>query len=173
MIRKAVYADLDGIEECYREHFAHEEAHGAYTVFKEGIYPTRKDAEKALRDDNLYVYTEDDAVLGSIIVNGMQPDEYKKIDWAVKASEEQVRVIHLLMVRPCAAGKGVGSALVNFALETAKRQSCAAVLLDTGEQNIPAASLYRKLGFETAAVSSMKVGGMISHKGHLFLEKAL
>ncbi|MDO4944698.1 MAG: GNAT family N-acetyltransferase [Ruminococcus sp.] len=120
MIRQAVITDLESIEEGYREHFLHEKKYGAYTVFREGVYPTRKDAEKALRNNALYVFEENGAVLGSIILDGYQPDEYRKIAWASQVADEEVTVIHLLMVRPCAAGKGVGSALVNFAAETAK-----------------------------------------------------
>lgn len=173
MIREAVIADLDSIEEMYHEHFFHEKEYGAYTVFREGIYPTRADAEKALRNQSLYVYVENDVVLGSIIINGQQPEEYKKIYWKSQASDEKVKVIHLLMVRPCMAGKGIGTALIDFAVNIAKQQSCIAVRLDTGEQNIPAVALYKKLGFQLAAASSMKVGGMISHNRHLFFEKIL
>lgn len=173
MIRQAVMADLDSIEEGYREHFLHEKTHGAYTVFRENVYPTRRDAEKAVQNQTLYVYEENGSVLGSIILDGQQPEEYKKIAWPSQAPSESVNVIHLLIVRPSAAGKGVGSALINHALETAKQRSCTAVRLDTGEQNIPAASLYKKLGFQLAAAASMKVGGAISHDRHLFFEKAL
>lgn len=173
MIRKAIMADLDDIEAGFHEHFAHEKTHVAYTIFQEGVYPTRRDAERALREGTLYVYEEDGAVLGSIILDARQPEEYQNIDWPSGAAAEQVRVIHLLMVRPCAAGKGVGSALVGYAEDEARRRSCVAVRLDTGAQNTPAASLYKKLGFQLVKTSSMKVGGTIAHSGHLFFEKAL
>lgn len=173
MVRPASVTDLNSIEKAYQEHFAYERQYGAYTVFREGVYPTRKDAEKALLNDALFVYEENGIVMGSIIFNGFQPEEYKKIDWPSHAADAKVKVVHLLMVRPCAAGKGIGSALLNFVSEMAKRQACTAVRLDTGSQNIPAASLYKKLGFQLAATSSMKVGGVISHEGHLFFEKRI
>ena len=53
--RQAIVADLDVIERGYIDHFAHEKKYGAYTVFREGIYPTRKDAETALQNNALYV----------------------------------------------------------------------------------------------------------------------
>ncbi len=56
-----------------------------------------------------------------------------------------MKVIHLLLVGPCAAGKGIGCALVNHALEAAKQLACKVVRLDTGEQNIPAVSLYKRI----------------------------
>lgn len=173
MIRPAEITDLNSIAEIYQEHFAHEKQYGAYTVFREGIYPTRKDAEKALQNHALFVYEEDGIVMGSVICDSFQPVEYQEIDWPSHAADGQVKVIHLLMVRPGAAGKGIGSALIRFVSEMAKQQSCMAIRLDTGAQNTPAASLYQKLGFQLAATSSMKVGGMISHEGHLFFEKQI
>lgn len=173
MIRQAIISDLDSIEESYKEYFDYKEKYGAYTVFQRGVYPTRTDAEKYLRDKALYVYVENDIVLGSIVLNNHQPEEYKKINWNSHATDEKVNVIHLLMVRPCAAGKGIGSALVNYAVDLSQKYSCKAVRLDTGEQNIPAISLYKKLNFQLVAISSMKVGGIISHNRHLFFEKIL
>lgn len=173
MLRQAMDTDLDQVEEGYQKHFLHEKAHGAFTVFREGVYPTREDAAKALSQGSLYVYDENGRVLGSIILDRKQPDEYKKIDWPSHAPAEKVMVIHLVMVCPDAAGKGIGSSLVNYAMEIAKQHSCDAIRLDTGAQNIPAASLYKKLGFQLAETGTMKVGGLISHNGHLFFERAL
>ena len=172
-IRQAAIADLDDIEKGYQEHFAHEKKYGAYTVFQEGVYPTREIAKTAIQNGTLYVYEENGAVLGSMIINRQQPDEYKKIEWISKASDEKVQVIHLLMVRPSAVGKGIGSSLVHYAVDIAKQCSCVAVRLDTGKQNIPAVSLYKKLGFQLVTVLPMKVGGAIPHNEHLFFEKMI
>ena len=82
-------------------------------------------------------------------------------------------VIHLLMVRPSMSGKGIASSLIKFTTELAQKNSCRALRLDTGSQNIPALSLYQKNGFEIIASASKKVGDVIAHKNHLFLEKIL
>lgn len=173
MIRLADISDLDSIEEIYDEHFAYEKRHGAYTVFQKGVYPTRADVEKAIHNEALYIYMENGIALGSIILSNQQPEEYEKINWPSHAAEDKVNVIHLLMVRPSSAGKGIGSILVNYAVDAARHHSCTAIRLDTGEQNIPAVSLYKKLGFQLAAASHMKVGGTIAHDRHLFFEKIL
>ena len=47
------------------------------------------------------------------------------------------------------------------------------IRLDTDEQNIPAVSLYKKMGFEIAEITSMNVGGAIEHKSHLFMERKI
>ncbi len=173
MIRKATFNDIKLIEDTYNEHFKYEKKHGAYTVFKKGIYPTRKDAEKAVRSGTLYVYEENSNIWGSIIADKAPPIEYAEIFDGQTYTNDEAMVIHLLLVRPSMAGKGIASSLVGYAAELARNDSCKVLRLDTGSQNIPAISLYKKLGFRVVANASMKVGTVIEHSGHLFLEKVL
>lgn len=173
MIRKATLNDIEQIEDTYNEHFKHEIEHGAFTVFKKGVYPTRKDAEKAIGVGSLYVYEKAGSVAGSIIIDKVQPTEYAGIVWGQTLTDDEIMVIHLLMVRPSMAGNGIASSLLRYAMEMAKNNSCKALRLDTGSQNIPAVSLYKKFGFQVVSTASMKVGNTIAHKGHFFLEKVL
>ena len=110
MLRQATDADLNQVEEGYQKHFLHEKEHGAFTVFQEGVYPTRADAAKALSKGALHVYDENGDILGSIIVDRNQPDEYETIDWPNRAPAEKVMVIHLVMVCP---GKSAATFLRN------------------------------------------------------------
>lgn len=173
MIRKATTLDIEQIEKSYIELLDYERTHTAYTVWKAGVYPTRETAEKGCRDEALYVMEQDGEICASIILNQLQPKEYENIHWNYSAQPDKVLVIHLLCVRPSKAGRGIGKSMVQFAIEEGKRRNCTAVRLDTGEQNIPAATLYRKLGFELAGTSSMAIGGLISHDAHLFFEKKI
>ena len=167
MIRKAILKDVNSIEDTYNEHFQYELNHTAFTVFKKGVYPTKDDAERAIYAGALFVYEENGTI------DKVQPIEYATIPWKEKLSEDEVMVIHLLMVRPSMSGKGIASSLIKFATELAQKNSCRALRLDTGSQNIPALSLYQKNGFEIIASASKKVGDVIAHKNHLFLEKIL
>ena len=119
------------------------------------------------------MYEKAGSIAGSIIINKIQPTEYAGIVWGQTLTDDEVMVIHLLMVRPSMAGNGIATSLVKYAMEMAKNNSCKALRLDTGSQNIPAVSLYKKLGFQIVATISMKVGNTIAHKEHLFLEKVL
>ena len=148
MIRKAILKDVNSIEDTYNEHFQYELNHTAFTVFKKGVYPTKDDAERAIYAGALFVYEENGTIVGSIIIDKVQPIEYATIPWKEKLSEDEVMVIHLLMVRPSMSGKGIASSLIKFATELAQKNSCRALRLDTGSQNIPALSLYQKNGFE-------------------------
>ncbi|MDY3282690.1 GNAT family N-acetyltransferase [Dysosmobacter sp.] len=173
MIRKAEARDIGQIEESYEEHLRHEQEHGAYTVWKAGVYPTRATAEAALAAGTLYVCEEEGDILASIIADHAQPEEYRQIDWLYPAEPEQVLVIHLLCVRPSKAGRGIGREMVRYVIARAKQLHCKAVRLDTGAQNTPAATLYTRLGFRLAGTSAMAIGGLIAHSGHLFFEMAV
>lgn len=170
LIRKAGFDDIPLIVDTYNEHFQYEEEHGAFTVFRKGVYPTVRDAENAVKAGSLYVYEENQMIAGSIIIDNIQPTEYEKIPWSGYFSQDKVMVIHLLMVRPGSKGNGIATSLVRYAMELAKENACKALRLDTGSQNIPAVELYKKLGFRVAAVSPMRVGGVIQHNKHLFFE---
>lgn len=115
---------------------------------RKGFNPTKDDAERAIYAGALFVYEENGTIVGSIIIDKVQPIEYATIPWKEKLSEDEVMVIHLLMVRPSMSGKGIASSLIKFATELAQKNSCRALRLDTGSQNIPALSLYQKNGFE-------------------------
>lgn len=173
MIRKAAFDDIELIVDTYNEHFRYEDEHGAVTVFRKGVYPTEQDAEKAVNAGTLYVYEDNGNIAGSVIVDDVQPPEYEKIAWLNPFTRNEVMVIHLLLVRPSMKGNGIATSLIRYAVELAKKDLRKAIRLDTGSQNIPALELYKKLGFQIAAVSTMKVGGVIGHSEHLFLEKIL
>ena len=67
-----------------------------------------------------------------MIVDKSQPIEYTKIAWQNTLANDEVMVIHLLMIRPSKAGKGIATALINYAIELAENNSCKAIRLDTG-----------------------------------------
>ena len=173
MIRKAIEADLYGVNDGYEELLYYEKEHGAYTVWQLGVYPTRSSAKKSLDEDGLYVLEENGQIAASITVNQKQPPEYGMVHWGCEAKPEEVMVIHLLCVRPSKAHQGMGRRMVEFIIEEARKRGCKAVRLDTGAQNIPAKSLYTKIGFKLAGTASMAIGGLIPHEGHLFFEYVL
>ena len=59
------------------------------------------------------MYEENNRIAGSIIVDKIQPIEYTKIVWGQTFTNDEVMVIHLLIVRPSKAGKGIATASMN------------------------------------------------------------
>ncbi len=148
-IRKAEEKDIDSVENIYNEILDNENKTGnVYTNWQKGLYPTRKDALNALNAGTLYVGELDDEVVACVNLNHIQPAEYSKINWSIGAEGKEVLVIHTLCIPPRLAGKSIGRQFVGFAEKLAFELGCKTVRLDTYEGNIPAASLYKKLGYK-------------------------
>lgn len=173
IIRIAKPEDLVWIQKIYDDITSYEEKNVKYTAFQANVYPVRDTAEKALAGNSLYVCEKDHKICASMIINQSQPDEYKNIDWKYKFLENQIIVIHLLCVSPSCYGMGLGRKMIEFAVQEGKKRNCKVIHLDTGNQNIPAKSLYEKNGFTVAGMNHMSIGGLIEHDGHLFYEKII
>lgn len=148
-IRKAEMRDIDAVESIYNRILDNEQESGnIYTNWQKGLYPTRNDAVSALEAGTLYVGEFDGKVAACVNLNHIQPPEYSKINWSLEADGREVLVIHTLCIPPENAGKQLGKQFVEFAEKLAGELGCKTIRLDTYEGNIPASSLYRKLGYK-------------------------
>ena len=132
-IRKATKADLDAVENSYRELLQNIRPEENYSGWILDVYPNRKWAEENLED--LWVLMEGETLGASMILNHNQPEDYKST------------VIHTLCVPPSQAGKGYGKTMVRFAIDESRRQGMTAMRLDTAKGNKPATKLYTGCGF--------------------------
>ena len=166
MIRKATEKDVDTVAKLYEELHADHDSHPNYCNWDRRIYPVRQTAEKAFRGGWLYVYENDAAdysdgqneninensevspqILGAVILNHIQPQEYAGMAWNIEAEAEDVFVIHTLCVSPRARKMGIGKQFVAFAEQLGKELGCKAMRFDTSEFNKPAYTLYTSQGY--------------------------
>ena len=107
MIRKAAASDVDAVENLYDAIHTAEE-NGKQTIgWIRGIYPVRKTAEMALERDDLFVLEDAGEIRGTGILNKIQVDSYSDGRWEHEVPDEQVCVLHTLVIDPDSAGKGV------------------------------------------------------------------
>lgn len=172
MIREALPQDIDAVEKSYIDLLTYEKEHGGQSNWELGVYPTRAVAEKALVERALYVLYADDALCASVILNQRQLEDYRKIAWAYPAEDRQVLVIHTLCVPPNMAGRGYGRQMVSYAMALAREKGCRAIRLDTFAGNIPAQSLYRRMGFRLAGTAQVLFQGSIAEE-LVFMEYCL
>ncbi len=151
-IRKAVTADLDGIEQIY-ERIHDGEEQGLSTIgWIRGVYPTRATAAAAIERDDLFVMTEDGKVTASAVINQIQVPEYKEAHWQHAAADDEVMVLHCLTVDPQIKGKGFGRAFVAYYEDYARQHGCPALRMDTNVRNTRARRLYQMLGYEEVGI---------------------
>lgn len=172
MIRKATEKDIDAIEEIYLRQHALEECGKGVTGWKRDIYPTRKTATDSVRLGDMFVYERDGEIIACGRINREQVDVYASVPWLYKATDDEVMVLHTLCVSPDKKGKGVGTEFVEFYEAYARESGCTVLRIDTNERNIPARTLYRKLGYREAATVPCTFNG-ICGVGLVCIEKKL
>lgn len=171
-IRNAQAADLPAIETIFSEIHTAEE-NGLVTIgWKRGIYPTAATAELALNRGDLFVQEDDGKIVGTGIINQQQVDVYNGANWRYAATDEEVMVLHTLVISPTAARKGYGQRFVAFYEHYAKSHGCRYLRIDTNERNANARALYKKLGYIEVDIVSCVFNGL--EEVHLvLLEKQL
>ena len=151
--RKANQADIDAIEEIYNAIHTQEEAGVVAIGWDRATYPTRKTALEALEADDLFVEVSDDdenagEVVAAARLNKVQVPEYADAKWEHPAPDDQVMVMHTLVVHPDRGGKGYGPKFVSFFEQYALEQGCPFLRIDTNARNARARALYKKLGYK-------------------------
>lgn len=109
------------------------------------VYPTKAHLDPAIEEGNLFVAEENGVILGAFILNEIQGEGYDRAPWSRKT--DAVSVIHLLGVSPAQHGRGIGSALLAAARETALARGSEVIRLDTLPHNKPARTMYERFGF--------------------------
>ena len=159
-IRKAQKTDLDAVEAVYDAQHTAEEAGKSTVGWVRGVYPTRATAEAALARDDLFVLCEDGQVRGTAIINQIQVDVYEGAPWRCSAPDEQVCVLHTLVIHPAAKGRGLGRAFVAFYEDHARAHGCPALRIDTNARNSIARAFYKGLGYREIAVVPTTFNGI-------------
>ena len=159
-VRKAQKSDIDSIEKIYDRIHDGEEKGLSTCGWIRNVYPTRKTAEDALNRGDLFVLTDGDRIAAAAVINQTQVPEYKDAAWKHDASNEEVMVLHCLVVDPLEKGKGIGRAFVAFYESYAKQHGCPALRMDTNVRNTRARKLYQLLGYEEIGIVSCVFNGI-------------
>lgn len=170
--RKAAAADLDAVAAIYDAVISEEEAGHAVIGWKRGVYPVRATAETALARSDLYVAEADGKIAASAVLNQIQVDVYAGAPWEHDAPDEEVFVMHTLVVDPAAGRRGLGRAFEAFYESLAGEHGCRYLRIDTNVRNTRARRLYHSLGYKEISVAPCTFNGL-SDIDLVLLEKAL
>lgn len=172
MIRVATADDILEIENIYNEILDYEEQTVSYTNWKKGLYPTADYAKSAIDNGTMFVGEDEKGMYGCVVLNSVKPKEYNNIPWGIQAKPSEIMVIHTLCIRPFASGKGKARIMMEFIEKYAKEKGYKVIRLDTYEGNIPAATLYPKIGYRYVGTTKFHFQNVIWENLKCF-EKAL
>ena len=109
-------------------------------------YPDRAVILHDVETETLFAYRDGDEVLGIVVLNEWQDEEYGDINWSTSDDDKNI-VVHRLAVRPDQQGKGLGRKLMDFAEQWARENEYAAIRLDTYSQNPRNQRFYLNRGY--------------------------
>ena len=160
MFRAALENDLNDVERIYDEIHSAEEKGFCTIGWERNVYPTRDTAEAAIKRQDLFVEEVNGKIVGAAIINKLQVDSYKQGTWSVNAPEDEVMVLHTLVISPSAAGRGYGRRFVEYYETYALENGCRYLRMDTNARNTRARTMYRKLGYREAGIVPTTFNGI-------------
>ena len=158
--RKAAAADISAVAEIYADILTEQEEGRVFVGWARGVYPTEQTAKLALDRGDLFVQEADGVIVGAAIINQAQVDVYEGAAWQYPAGDEQVMVLHTLVISPKVAGKGYGLRFVEFYEKYALEKGCLYLRMDTNAGNARARALYAKLGYTEIGIGPCVFNGI-------------
>ena len=138
-----------------------EEAGQATIGWARGVYPTEDFARMALAADDLFVLEDGGKICATARINQVQVPEYRNADWRyADVPENEIMVLHTLVVDPQIAGHGYGRTFVSFYEQYAKEHGCPYLRMDTNIINTAARRFYAKLGFRESGIVGCTFNGI-------------
>ena len=116
-------------------------------------YPNFDVLTNDIDQDNLYVATNNDHIVGFICINNEETDEYKKVCWRAK---KDYLLIHRIGVDPEKTGAGIGMKLIEHAENIAILRGSKWMKIDTNSSNVLMNNLIKKLGYEYVGDMQLK-----------------
>ena len=113
-----------------------------------------KDWEKYRRIGKIYVALQSDKLLGALVAYPLRFDEHLP-EQNVFDVRNAVYIAEL-MTDIQMQGKGIGKRLMNFFDENTDKNQYTETVIRVWEKNVPALSLYRKLGFIDSGISILQ-----------------
>lgn len=160
MVRKAVPGDIPAVAAIYSRIHDREEQ-GLTTIgWIRSIYPTEATAKEALLQNELFVMEENGTLVAAAKINREQVPEYALAAWEHPAQDQEVMVLHTLVVDPLESGHGYGTKFVAFYEQYALENGCPFLRMDTNEKNSTARALYKKLGYREVGIVPCDFNGI-------------
>ncbi len=147
-IRLGTEKDIHSLTQLYDNMNDYLAATTNYPGWKKGVYPVRENAVKGINEGCLFVATENEEIIGSMILRHEPEPAYLAAPWQAVLDYKDVLVIYTFVVNPQKLNHGIGKRMLEFAAQYAKDTEIKALRLDVYERNIPAIRLYEKCGYQ-------------------------
>ena len=160
-IRKAEFGDEHQISEIYEKIHTEEEQGRASIGWQRGVYPTIKTAELGIEKGEMFVAEDENGrIVAAARLNDVQCPQYAEAVWTYFVPEDEVFVMHTLVVDPEVQGNSVGRQMLDFYENYAGSIGRRYLRIDTNERNKVARAFYTKYGYSEVDIVLGEFNGM-------------
>lgn len=145
-LRKAVQTDIDIVYGMYRSVIGVNNSHWTED------YPTRQNVIQDFRNGNLYIFENNNIIIGACSVETksiFENTDFWKINDGTQCE------ISRIVISPEYQGHGYARLMVDKLIEKLTGNGCNSIHLFVVKSNIPAVETYRKLKFDFSGECSM------------------
>ncbi|MBR6874732.1 MAG: GNAT family N-acetyltransferase [Bacteroidales bacterium] len=146
-LQQASLTDYESVLSFYDDVTARTPEIGRYARWQKGTHPTADGIKSYIQEGSLYLYKEQDAIVGAMALTMYQGEDYHAVEWSENVADDEVSVIHILAVSPDRQGAGIGSKMIREAIQLAHNHRMKSIRLDALASNTPAHRIYERLGF--------------------------
>ena len=147
VLQRASLEDYDSIIAFYDDVIERTPEIEKHARWQHGKHPTADGIKSYVNEGCMYLYKEQDTIVGAMALTMCQGADYHAIGWSRQVQDDEVSVIHILAVSPDKQGTGIGSEMVREAINLAKAKGMKSIRLDALATNTPAHKIYDRLGF--------------------------
>ena len=140
--------DYDAVVAFYDDVTERTPEMATYARWSKRKHPTLEGIKTYIEEGSMYLYKENNVIVGAMAVTMYQGEDYHSIEWLQQVADNKAAVIHILAVNPDYQSKGIGTEMILEAIRLAKENDMQAIRLDALASNTPAHRLYERLGFE-------------------------
>ncbi len=145
-LRKAVQTDINIVADIYKSVIGMN-----YSVWTED-YPTIQNVVQDFRNGNLYVFEDNNIIIGACSVES--ESDFENSDFW-KINDGTQCEISRIVIAPEYQGKGYARIMVGNFINVLAENGCKSVHLFVVKSNIPAVETYRSLDFDFSGKCSM------------------
>ena len=131
-------------------------------------YPSRAYFSQAIEAGELFVALDGQRVIAAAVLDHKARPEYADVPFGVSASDDQVRLMHVLGVSPEVRGRGVATFMLEQMKELCRARGFLALRLDALLCNAPACALYRRAGLVPVARQTFLIPDVGPHPFEVF-----
>ena len=116
-----------------------------YPIWVYGVYPSESTIKAAIEKKQQYAFVDNGKITGAFVLNDEPGGKYENAK--IEFNRGEYLIIHTLATDYEVYRKGIGSRMVQFCIEKAKKEGYKAIYSDIVPTNIPSRNLFKKCGF--------------------------